>query len=76
MEWKKIKWTSSTSNGPWEPSLEVRKSCRKIVDEDITTNFRSNEQKKYHPKIKKKNLSHFLIGQKLKPFSQYHRCPS
>lgn len=28
-----------TSNGPWEPSLETRKSCRKIVDEVIRINF-------------------------------------
>ncbi len=30
-----MKLKTITSNGPCDPSLEVRKSCRKIVDEDI-----------------------------------------
>ena len=63
-----------TSNGPCDPSLEVRKSCRKIVDEDISTNFSQQWTEKKYCRSNKKNLNHILISQKLAPVSHYDRC--
>jgi hypothetical protein len=45
-----------------------------MVDEDITTSFRSNEPKTIRKK-EKESLSLILIGRELKPVLTGARCP-